>query len=487
MKITIVGTGYVGLVTGACLAELGHRVMCLDLDRAKVARLKQGQVAMHEPGLAELVVRNLAARRLQFTTDVALSVAHGTLQFITVGTPSDAGGGADLQQVLAAARHIGRHMTEFKVVVAKSTVPVGTGERIRAEIDAQLARDGRDGAIAFAVVSNPEFLREGAAVADFMRPDRIVLGCGNAAADLEARALMTALYAPFDRDRRCTLWMDVRSSELTKYAANAMLATRISLMNELAAMAAVVGADIESVRVGIGSDGRIGHAFLRPGCGYGGSCFPKDVRALVRSAGHFGCQMNILQAVEEVNRQQKEVLLGKVIGHFGEDLRGKCFALWGLAFKPGTSDMREAPSRTLIEGLVGRGASIAAYDPVAMPEAALAIAADIGGQAMAERVRFCISANQALQDAHALIIVTEWPCFRDADFTLIAQCLHTPLVFDGRNMFSLDEIAQAPLDYHSIGRQCMHGSRWTSNWPLLPGSLAHPMADTGSGLSLTRS
>lgn len=363
MKITVIGTGYVGLVSGACLAEMGNDVLCLDLDPEKIRILKEGGIPIHEPGLDAVVARNVEAGRLHFTTDVAEAVRFGTIQFIAVGTPPDEDGSADLQYVLSAARNIGRLMTDYKVVVDKSTVPVGTADKVKAAIAEELAARGLS--LEYAVVSNPEFLKEGAAVEDFMRPDRIVVG----ADDERAVHLMRALYAPFQRNRDKLVVMDVRSAELTKYAANAMLATRISFMNELALLADRMGADIEMVRQGIGSDPRIGYHFLYAGCGYGGSCFPKDVKALIRTARENGQALQVLQAVEDANDVQKMVLVDKIVARFGEDLSGRRFALWGLAFKPNTDDMREAPSRVIIAELFKRGATVTAYDPVAMTEA----------------------------------------------------------------------------------------------------------------------
>ena len=363
MKVTVVGTGYVGLVTGACLSEMGNHVLCVDLDPAKIELLNNGGIPIHEPGLLDVVQRNVAGGRLEFTTDIKRSVAHGTIQLIAVGTPPDEDGSADLQHVLAAARNIGRTMTDFKVIVDKSTVPVGTGDQVRAAVDDELAR--RRLHIDFAVCSNPEFLKEGAAVADFMRPDRVVIGCD----DERAVLLMRALYAPFIRNRDRVLLMDMKSAEFTKYAANAMLATRISFMNELSRLSEKVGADIELVRMGIGSDPRIGTHFLYAGAGYGGSCFPKDVKALARTAANEGVPSKMLAAVEAVNEEQKMVLVQKVVARYGEDLAGRTFALWGLAFKPNTDDMREAPSRVVIAELIRRGAKVQAYDPVATSEA----------------------------------------------------------------------------------------------------------------------
>ncbi len=440
MKISIIGTGYVGLVSGACLAEVGNHVLCLDVDPRKIEILKNGGIPIYEPGLEDMVRRNVAAGRLSFTTDVAESVAYGQVQFIAVGTPPDEDGSADLQHVVAAARGIGRHMTATKVVVDKSTVPVGTADKVRAAIQQELAARGLS--VPFSVVSNPEFLKEGAAVEDFMRPDRIVVG----ADDPHAIDVMRALYAPFQRNHERLILMDVKSAELTKYAANAMLATRISFMNELALLAERLGADIERVRQGIGSDPRIGYQFLYPGCGYGGSCFPKDVQALMRTASDQKLDLQILQSVEAVNRRQKSVLLDKIVARFGENLAGRHVAVWGLAFKPNTDDMREAPSRVLIDGLRARGATVAAYDPVAMDEARR-----IYGDAPAG-LRFAASPEDALTGADALVIVTEWKAFRSPDFEAIKAVLRHPLIYDGRNLYEPAQVRQAGLEYHGIGR-----------------------------------
>jgi len=458
MKITIIGTGYVGLVTGACLAELGNDVFCLDVDQHKINILNNGGIPIHEAGLEEIVARNRAAGRLQFSTDVAASVAHGDIQFIAVGTPPDEDGSADLQYVLAAARNIGRHMSGFKVVVDKSTVPVGTADRVRQVIAEELkARQSnpQQGAATFSVVSNPEFLKEGAAVEDFMRPDRIVIGCDDTAEGQHAHALMRNLYKPFNRNHERTFWMDVRSAEFTKYAANAMLATRISFMNEMANLADKVGVDIEAVRHGIGSDPRIGHSFLYAGCGYGGSCFPKDVQALERTASAYGQDLMILRAVEAVNHQQKHVLGHKIVARFGDDLSGKHFALWGLAFKPNTDDMREASSRVLLRELVQRGATVAVYDPVAMPEAKRVLALDLGSRFDQQRIRFAHSAMDALTGADALAIVTEWKTFRSPDFVQLRAQLKNPIIFDGRNLYEPDAMAEAGFEYHGIGRSVL--------------------------------
>ena len=439
MKITIIGTGYVGLVTGACLAEMGNHVLCLDLDAQKIRTLESGALPIHEPGLLEVVQRNVAGGRLQFTTDIERSVAHGTLQFIAVGTPPEEDGSADLQYVLAAARSIGRLMTDYKVVVDKSTVPVGTGDKVQAAIAEQLTQRGL--AIDFAVVSNPEFLKEGAAVADFMRPDRVVIG-GN---EERAILLMRSLYAPFVRNHDRVLVMDRRSAEFTKYAANAMLATRISFMNELSRVAERVGVDIERVRHGIGSDPRIGMQFLYAGAGYGGSCFPKDVKALARSAAEAGSPLQLLAAVEAINEQQKLVLVEKVVRRFGEDLHGKTFALWGLAYKPNTDDMREAPSRVVVAELTRRGAKVRAYDPVAAQEAAR-VMGGVAGLSIVD------SAAAALQGADALAIVTEWKEFRTPDFEAMRAALRTPVVLDGRNLYEPAVMAAFWFEYHCIGR-----------------------------------
>ncbi|WGG49217.1 UDP-glucose dehydrogenase family protein [Rugamonas sp. DEMB1] len=452
MKITIIGTGYVGLVTGACLAELGNDVFCLDVDEKKIAMLNAGGIPIHEPGLEEVVARNRAAGRLQFSTDIAASVAHGTLQFIAVGTPPDEDGSADLQYVLAAAKSIGRHMTEFKVVVDKSTVPVGTADRVKAAVQAEL--DARAEGAKFSVVSNPEFLKEGAAVEDFMRPDRIVIGCDSSAEGSRAHGLMKKLYMPFNRNHERTFWMDVRSAEFTKYAANAMLATRISFMNELANLADQVGADIEAVRHGIGSDPRIGHSFLYAGAGYGGSCFPKDVQALERTARQYDQDLLILRAVEAVNDKQKLVLGQKVAKRFGADLSGKHFAVWGLAFKPNTDDMREAPARVLLKQLLDGGATVAVYDPVAMAEAKRVLALDFDAEQLA-RVRFASSPMDTLSGAEALVIVTEWKAFRSPDFDRIKAALKQAVIFDGRNLFEPQVMAEAGFEYHGIGRSVL--------------------------------
>jgi len=439
MKITVIGAGYVGLVSGACLAEMGNHVVCLDVDPRKIDVLNSGGIPIHEPGLQQVVQRNVAAGRLRFTTDVSVAVAHGNLQFIAVGTPPDEDGSADLQYVLNAARNIGRLMTDYKLVIDKSTVPVGTADKVKAAIQAEL--DARGVALEFGVASNPEFLKEGAAVDDFMKPDRIVVGAeGERAIDL-----LRAVYAPFQRNRDKLVIMDVRSAELTKYAANAMLATRISFMNELALLAESLGADIELVRQGIGSDPRIGYHFLYAGCGYGGSCFPKDVKALIRTAAETGRDLKVLQAVEDANDAQKQVLVEKIVKRFGEDLTGRRFAVWGLAFKPNTDDMREASARVLIGGLLARGAAVTAYDPVAMVEARRIFGDE-------PRISYATNPDAALEGADALAIVTEWKEFRSPDFARMAKTLKTPVIFDGRNLYEPQVVRDAGVDYQPIGR-----------------------------------
>ena len=439
MKITVIGTGYVGLVSGTCLADVGNDVLCLDLDAAKIRTLNEGGIPIYEPGLEAMVRKNEAAGRLRFTTDIEAAVAHGVLQFIAVGTPPDEDGSADLQYVVAAARNVGRHMTGYKVMVDKSTVPVGTADKVRAAIAEELAARGAK--IDFSVVSNPEFLKEGAAVDDFMKPDRIVVG----AEDARAIELMRELYAPFQRNHERLIVMDVKSAELTKYAANAMLATRISFMNELANLAEKLGADIELVRKGIGSDPRIGFHFLYPGVGYGGSCFPKDVQALIRTAQEAGQGLQVLQAVEAANEAQKGVLAQKITQRLGQNLSGKTFALWGLAFKPNTDDMREAPSLVLIADLLARGASVRAYDPVAVHEAQRILGDN-------PRISYAATPMAALDGADALAIVTEWKEFRSPDFDAIKAKLKTPVIFDGRNLYDPATPRKAGLEYFAIGR-----------------------------------
>jgi UDPglucose 6-dehydrogenase len=438
MRITVFGSGYVGLVTGACLADAGNNVVCVDVDAAKIAMLQRGEVPIHEPGLDAVVKRNFEAGRLRFTTSAKEGVQHGLFQLIAVGTPPDEDGSADLRYVLAVARSIGEHMTEYKVVITKSTVPVGTADKVREAVGASLA--GRQAAVPFDTVSNPEFLKEGAAINDFMRPDRVIIGTDSD----RATELLRSLYEPFTHNRDRMIVMDVRSAELTKYAANAMLATKISFMNELANLAEHFGADIEAVRLGIGSDPRIGYAFIYPGVGYGGSCFPKDVQALKRSADEVGYEASVLTAVESVNNRQKHVLFNKIKAHFG-DLRGKTIALWGLAFKPNTDDMREAASRVLMESLWSAGAKVRAYDPVAMPECLR-----IYGKR--DDLILCKSSPEVLEGADALAIVTEWREFRSPDFEAIKSVLRTPAIFDGRNLYDPAQMARAGFSYYAIGR-----------------------------------
>jgi len=440
MNVTVIGTGYVGLVTGACLADAGNNVFCLDLDERKIARLNAGAIPIFEPGLEPIVKRNEQAGRLRFSTDVLASVAHAELQLIAVGTPPGEDGSADLQHVIAAAGAIGRSMDGYKVIVTKSTVPVGTADRVKhAVIDEQKKRHlGND----FTVVSNPEFLKEGAAVEDFMRPDRIIVGSD----DARAIALLRQLYAPFQRNRERIIVMSVRSAELTKYAANAMLATRISFMNEIANLAEAIGADIEEVRRGIGSDPRIGYQFLYAGAGFGGSCFPKDVKALQRTAQQAGRPLRVVNAVEEVNEAQKHVLADKIRTRFGDKLRGKCIAVWGLAFKANTDDMREAPSLALIDDLVAAGATVRAYDPAAGDEARKIFAES-------RAVNVVPSALQALEGADALAIVTEWQEFRSPDFAALKKALKTPAIFDGRNLYDPAALRAQELEYYPIGRK----------------------------------
>jgi UDPglucose 6-dehydrogenase len=439
MKVTIIGTGYVGLVTGACLAEVGNHVLGLDVDERKIAMLCRGEVPIFEPGLEALVRANLASGRLAFTTDAEKGARFGRIQMIAVGTPPGEDGSADLQYVLAAARTIARHMDGERIIVDKSTVPVGTADQVRDAISKGLAaRGARHG---FSMVANPEFLKEGAAIEDFMRPDRIVIG----ADDPAAVGAMRELYAPFQRNHERLQVMDIRSAELTKYAANAMLATRISFMNELALLAEALGADIEHVRVGIGSDPRIGYSFLYPGAGFGGSCFPKDVRALLHTGEKHGIDLKVIRAARDANERQKEVLGAKVVKRFGADLAGRRFAVWGLAFKPNTDDMREASSRVVIDALVARGARVSAYDPVA------------GGEARSlyrdsDAVEIVESALEAASGADALVIVTEWKAFRSPDFDELKRLLKSPVIFDGRNLYEPAVVRSHGFEYHPIGR-----------------------------------
>ena len=439
MRVTIFGSGYVGLVTGACLADAGNHVLCVDVDEAKVERLQRGEVPIFEPGLEAVMHRSQQAKRLEFTCDAAAGVAHGLFQFIAVGTPPDEDGSADLRHVLDVARAIGENLSEYRIIVNKSTVPVGTADKVHAAIASVVSQRGKN--LEFDVVSNPEFLKEGAAVEDFVKPDRIIVGTDNP----RTGELLRNLYEPFNRSHDRMLIMDVRSAELTKYAANAMLATKISFMNELANVAERLGADIEHVRVGIGSDPRIGYHFIYPGCGFGGSCFPKDVKALSASAAAVGYPTAILAAVNQVNEQQKSVLFKKISTHFGDRLAGRQIAVWGLAFKPNTDDMREAPSRVLLEALWAAGARVHAYDPAASEEALR-----IYGRR--DDFKLVGQAEDALEGSDALVIVTEWREFRSPDFATIAQSMPNPVIFDGRNVYDPDYVSQYGIRYYGIGR-----------------------------------
>ena len=443
MNITMFGTGYVGLVTGTCFAEMGNQVVCVDVDEGKVAALQRGEIPIYEPGLEQMVLANLESGRLRFTTDPALGVSHGQFLFIAVGTPEAADGSADLGYVLQVARTIGMHMEAPKTIVGKSTVPVGTGDRVQATIASTLAERGVD--LAFSVVSNPEFLKEGAAVADFMKPDRIIVG-GNDAASAHA---LDQLYAPFNRNHDKLVHMDLRSAELTKYAANVMLATKISLMNELANLAEQLDADIEAVRRGIGSDPRIGYHFIYPGAGYGGSCFPKDVKALAQTAHSVGYEAELIRSVEAINQRQKQRLFEKMHDYFGGDLNGRTIALWGLAFKPNTDDMREAPSRALMDALFAAGAQVRAYDPAALQEARH-LYADCA------ELTLCEHRDDTLTGADALAILTEWNEFRSPDFNLLKTRLKSPVIFDGRNLFDPEAVGAEGFDYFAIGRSYRH-------------------------------
>ena len=439
MHITIYGSGYVGLVTAACLAETGNHTLCVDIDEDRVARLRRGELPIHEPGLEGLLERGLEAGRLRFTTDVASGVAFGLFQFIAVGTPPLENGFADLRHVLSVARSIGRHVSRYSIIVNKSTVPAGTADRVRATVEHELRARGVD--VEFDVIANPEFLKEGAAVADFMKPDRVIIGTDNA----QAAETLKALYEPFNRNRDRAIVMDARSAELTKYAANAMLATRISFMNEMASVADRVGADIESVRVGIGSDPRIGYSYIYPGCGYGGSCLPKDVGALVSSSSADGHDLELLSAVQRINKRQRRLLFERISAYFDGDLEGRVIALWGLSFKPGTDDMREAASRALMEALWEAGCSVRAYDPVAM-DAARRLYPD------QSRLILCASAEEAVQGADALAIATEWREFRSPDFGALKSLLRAPVIFDGRNLYEPEHMRQMGFDYFGFGR-----------------------------------
>lgn len=459
MKISIFGTGYVGLVTGACLAEVGHNVMCMDVDQAKIDKLRAGVIPIWEPGLDVIVARNVQEGRLHFTTDAKQAVQHGLVQFNAVGTPPDEDGSADMQYVLAVAQSIASHMTDYRVIVNKSTVPVGTAEKVavtvQAELDARfaVADEAQQSIPSFDVVSNPEFLKEGAAVGDFLKPDRIIIGMNNSITSERARALMRELYEPFNRNHDRTIFMDLRSAELTKYAANAMLATKISFMNEIANMAELLGADIEEVRKGIGADPRIGYHFIYPGCGYGGSCFPKDVQALAHTAQEIGYNAQLLQAVEGVNNRQKATLFTKLAAHFGgeAELKGKTIAVWGLAFKPNTDDMRAATSRTLMEALWQAGAKVQAFDPVAMKEVQRIYGTNSG-------LNLCPDKYAALQNADALVICTEWQQFRAPDFSEMEMRMNSKVIVDGRNLYQPHKLLTDGWKYLSVGRAAVDGA-----------------------------
>jgi UDPglucose 6-dehydrogenase len=439
MNVTIYGSGYVGLVSGACMAEVGNNVLCVDIDTDKTEMLNRGKIPIFEPGLEQLVLKNSQSGRLRFSSDPKEGAEHGLFQFIAVGTPPDEDGSADLQYVLAVAKSIGEHMDDYRIVVNKSTVPVGTADKVHKVIGDTLAK--LNSTIEFDVVSNPEFLKEGAAIDDFMKPDRIVVGANNP----RTTELMRALYTPFNRNHDRFLSMDLRSAELTKYASNAMLATKISFMNELSNIADRLGADIENVRTGMGADPRIGYHFIYPGCGYGGSCFPKDVQALERTAAEVGYEAPLLNAVELVNKAQKQVLLQKINRHYAEKIEGKVFALWGLAFKPNTDDMREAPSRVLMEALWAHGARVQVYDPEAMAEAKRIY----GDKA---DLKYCDSPESALNDADALVVLTEWNAFRSPNFISMSETLRDSVIFDGRNLYNPDTLKQAGITYYAIGR-----------------------------------
>jgi UDPglucose 6-dehydrogenase len=452
MKISIVGAGYVGLVTGGCLADLGHQVMCIDSDANKIATLNAAGLPIYEPGLQELMSRNRAEGRIQFTTDMAHAVEHGEVIFIAVGTPSKEDGSADLQHVLAVASQIGRHLKKFKVIVNKSTVPVGTAYRVQNALQEELNKRGIQKSL-FEVISNPEFLKEGAAIKDFMHPDRIVIGLDHSPNYHAVHQKMELLYSSFNRHHARTIWMDVRSAELTKYAANAMLATRISFMNEIANLSDLLGADIDSIRRGIGADQRIGHDFLYAGTGYGGSCFPKDTRALIQTALDCGSQMKVVTAVENVNDQQKTLLISRLAQHFGQNFSGLKFAVWGLAFKPNTDDMREAPSRVIIQELLKRGATVSAFDPLASQEGFEAIKEDTSNEELLQHFSLADSAYSAAADADALLVVTEWKTFHHPDFDVLKDCMNQALILDGRNLYDPQMLQDMGIAYQGIGRR----------------------------------
>lgn len=453
MRITVVGSGYVGLVTGACLSDLGFKVVCLDKDEDKIRALQEGEVPIFEPGLKELLSRNRADGRIRFTTDACEAVEHGDIIFIAVGTPASEDGSADLGHVLSVASTIGRHLKGFKLVVNKSTVPVGTADKVRAAISHELVHRGMSPEL-FDVVSNPEFLKEGAAIDDFMRPDRIVVGLDEGLHHARSQRMMGDLYASFNRHHSRTVWMDVRSAELTKYAANAMLAARISFMNEIANLADVLGVDVDHIRRGIGADNRIGHSFLYAGCGYGGSCFPKDTQALVNTAKAHGQTMSVVAATELVNERQKQILVDRLVQRMGDDLRGRKIAIWGLAFKPNTDDMREAPSRVVIRQLLNRGAKVSAYDPVASTEAMKALRLDFADDlSQLDRFELACTEMQALEEADALMVLTEWKIFHNPDFEAMKKRMRSPFIVDGRNLYNPDSLAEWGIAYQGVGRR----------------------------------
>ncbi|MFY9185733.1 MAG: UDP-glucose/GDP-mannose dehydrogenase family protein [Limnohabitans sp.] len=453
MRITVMGSGYVGLVTGACLSDLGFKVVCLDKDEQKIRALQEGEVPIYEPGLKEVLHRNRADGRIRFTSDACEAIEHGDIIFIAVGTPPSEDGSADLGHVLSVASLVGRHLKSFKLVVNKSTVPVGTADRVRSAISHELSHRGMSLDM-FDVVSNPEFLKEGAAIDDFMRPDRIVVGVDDGVNQIKSQRMMGDLYASFNRHHSRTVWMDVRSAELTKYAANAMLATRISFMNEMANLADVLGADIDHVRRGIGADSRIGHSFLYAGCGYGGSCFPKDTQALVSTAKAHGQSMKLVSATEQVNAQQKLLLVDRLMQRMGPDLTGRKIAVWGLSFKPNTDDMREATSRVVIRDLLMRGARVSAYDPVAGDEALRALRIDCADHLdWLDRFELASEDMQALQGADALMVLTEWKIFHNPDFEVMKDLMRRPFILDGRNLYNPEALSEMGIAYQGVGRR----------------------------------
>jgi len=453
MRVTVIGSGYVGLVTGACLSDLGFKVVCLDKDEDKIRMLQAGEVPIYEPGLKELLARNHADGRIRFTCDAQEAIEHGDILFIAVGTPAQEDGSADLGHVLSVAAMIGSNLKDFKLIVNKSTVPVGTADRVRDAVKHELTQRGMSPEM-FDVVSNPEFLKEGAAIDDFMRPDRIVVGVDDGIHHEKSQRMMGDLYASFNRHHSRTVWMDVRSAELTKYAANAMLATRISFMNEIANLADVLGADVDQIRRGIGADNRIGYSFLYAGCGYGGSCFPKDTQALVSTAHAHGQHMSVVSATEQVNARQKTLLVDRLVKRLGDDLTGRKIAVWGLAFKPNTDDMREAPSRVVIKNLLERGAQVIAYDPVAGHEATLALKLDcVGQEDLLHHFTLVAHDMDALQGVDALMVLTEWKNFHNPDFQAMKLCMRTPYILDGRNLYNPDALADLGIAYQGVGRR----------------------------------